>query len=97
MRDARRSGGQILAQNGHLELEAAVAVLVLEDDADELVIDIDFGRVFLLARLHLDAAVVERALQVRLEALDVGVFHGGASGGFELGGDPREGPSGLKP
>src|SRR5690606_10710883 len=67
-------------------------VLVLEHHANELVIDIDFGGIGDLAGLHLDAAVVERALHVRFDALQIGFFHGVASL-VSLTAEPREGAS----
>src|SRR5690606_24679789 len=69
-------------------------VFILEHHADELVIDIDFGGIGDLAALHLDAAVVEGALQVRLDALQIVLGHGVslvlAPKRISLGADPRE-------
>ena len=67
---------QIFAEDGHLEHEGAVAVLVLKDQADELIIHIDLDRIRSLARLQLDAAMIEGALQVAFQPALVVLVHG---------------------
>src|SRR5579875_3189866 len=67
---------EVFFQDCHLEHEGAVLVLILIDDADELALHLHFSAVLLFrARLHRHVRVAEGALQVRLEPLDVCLFH----------------------
>jgi phosphate starvation-inducible PhoH-like protein len=80
LRRVRGGSAQVFGQDGHLEHEGAVVVLILEHDADELFADVDLAGVLLFrALLQRDLGVSEGALEVRLDALDAVVFHGGIS------------------
>src|SRR6185312_5174261 len=69
---------EIVLEDRHLELERAIVVLVVdEENADELLADIDLGRVILLRPRHdADLGIAEYALQIRIELSDFFDVHG---------------------
>src|SRR5215813_4702697 len=68
--------GKILAQDRHLEHERAVLVLVLIDDAHELLADVDLAGVLLpRPRLQPDARIGESPAQMALDLADHSFVH----------------------
>ena len=68
-----------LLEDRHLEIVRAVVVLVVDEQhADELLADIDLGRVVLLRpRHHANLGVAEHALEIGVELPDFLNVHGG--------------------
>jgi hypothetical protein len=70
---------QVFLEDRHLELEGTVVVFVVdEQDADELLTDIDLGGIILFrARHHANFLVAEYALEIGVELPDFLNVHGG--------------------
>src|ERR1700757_3273144 len=78
---------QIVLEDRHLELERAIVVLVIDEQhADELLADIDLGRIVLLrARHDPDLGIAEHALEIGVEFPDFLNVHGSLQIEFSVG------------
>src|SRR5690606_16338946 len=87
-RAGRRQSVEIDVEDRHREIVGQLAVVVvLEDDAEELLTEIDLARIVLArACLDLKLRVLERALEVGVEFPDFVGFQTCSPGGWMIGG-----------
>ena len=70
------AGSQVDIQNSHGEVEGQLAIfLIAEDHAQELIAQVNFSRLILLRAGLDDDRLIERALEIRFEFLDIFRLH----------------------